>query len=590
MYYNQTDIYRTNRKVVFYARVSTDHEAQISALENQIDWYKPIMNAHPEWELVGQYIDEGVTGTSAEKREAFMQMIADAKQHKFDLIITRGVSRFARNTVDTLQYTRELRRIGVEVFFLNDNIKTFDGDGELRLTIMATLAQDESRKTSIRVKSGQKTSMEKGVIYGNGNILGYKRVGKEMIIDPEQAKTVRLIFDLYIAGDGLTKIKYILESKGIKTAMGKTSWSATVISNILKNTFYYGLITYRKAYVQDYLTQKRVKNNGEIEFIQVLGTHTPIVTKEEFDKVQEIMKKRTKVINDHTERRRVCGLNDSKYVWGKLLLCSCGCKFNRQRFSSFGRRQVYSYICNKRRKDGSFTKREKLGLPIDNVCTSPSISEARLEITASYIFNKVLKKKNDIINLATEIVSKHIYDQLIKTTNEEEIQSLNQELARVKKKYDILIELRTDGEIDKETFKKKAKDLEDKKVDIQNRIDKLNISNNKKHTTSYNERLKLLKSKLSEYVAINADGNIPDSVVEAFFKRIIIYPDHQEWYLRVDSSSCESNDVLEIKNASILIDKIVLKRDYFISVIAKKGNVHHFKKAAWRDANIEIYL
>ena len=590
MYYNQTDIYRTNRKVVFYARVSTDHEAQISALENQIDWYKPIMAAHPEWELVGQYIDEGVTGTSAEKREAFMQMIADAKQHQFDLIITREVSRFARNTVDTLQYTRELRRIGVEVFFLNDNIKTFDGDGELRLTIMATLAQDESRKTSIRVKSGQKTSMEKGVIYGNGNILGYKRVGKEMIIDPEQAKTVRLIFDLYLAGDGLTKIKYILESKEIKTAMGKTSWSATVISNILKNTFYYGLITYRKAYVQDYLTQKRVKNNGEIEFIQVLGTHTPIVTKEEFDKVQEIMKKRTKVINDHTELRRVCGLNDSKYVWGKLLLCSCGCKFNRQRFSSFGRRQVYSYICNKRRKDGSFTKREKLGLPIDNVCTSPSISEARLEITASYIFNKVLKKKNDIINLATEIVSKHIYDQPIKTTNEEEIQSLNQELARVKKKYDILIELRTDGEIDKETFKKKAKDLEEKKINIQNRIDQINTSNNKKRTTNYNERTKLLKSKLSEYVAINADGNIPDSVVEAFFKRIIIYPDHQEWYLRVDSSSCESNDVLEIKNASILIDKIVLKRDYFISVIAKKGNVHHFKKAAWRDANVEIYL
>ena len=590
MYYNQTDIYRTNRKVVFYARVSTDHEAQISALENQIDWYKPIMDAHPEWELVGQYIDEGVTGTSAEKREAFMQMIADAKQHKFDLIITREVSRFARNTVDTLQYTRELRRIGVEVFFINDNIKTFDGDGELRLTIMATLAQDESRKTSIRVKSGQKTSMEKGVIYGNGNILGYKRVGREMIIDPEQAETVRLIFDLYLAGDGLTKIKYILESKGIKTAMGKTSWSATVISNILKNTFYYGLITYRKEYVQDYLTQKRIKNNGEIEYIQVFGNHTPIVTKDEFDKVQEIIKKRTKVINDHTEHRHLCGLNDSKYIWGKLLLCSCGCKFNRQRFSSAGRRQVYSYICNKRRKDGSLAKREKLGLPTDNICTSQIISEARLEITALYIFNNYIKKKNNIVKLATEIVSNHIYDQPIKDTNEEELQSLKQELAKIKKKYDILIELRTDEEIDKETFKKKAKDLEEKKSSIQERLDKLNLSNNPKTTMNYNERLKLLKSKLSEYVATNTDGVIPDSVIEAFIKRIIIYPDHQEWYLRVDSSSCENNDVLEIKNSSILIDKIVLKRDYFINMITKKANVHHFKKAAWKDVKIEIYL
>lgn len=216
--YQIPELTKMERNIVFYARVSTEHEAQLNALENQIDWYKPIMDAHPEWHLVGQYIDEGVTGTSAEKREAFMKMIADAKAHKFDLIITREVSRFARNTVDTLQYTRELRRIGVEVFFLNDNIKTFDSDGELRLTIMATLAQDESRKTSIRVKSGQQTSMDKGVVYGNGNILGYKRVGKQMVLDTEQAKTVRLIYDLYLAGYGLTKIKYELESRGIKTS------------------------------------------------------------------------------------------------------------------------------------------------------------------------------------------------------------------------------------------------------------------------------------------------------------------------------------------------------------------------------------
>ena len=162
------------RRVVIYARVSTEHEAQISALENQLDWYEPILAARPEWELVGRYIDEGITGTSAEKRPQFMKMIRDAKARKFDMIITREVSRFARNTVDTLQYTRDLKAKGVEVFFINDNIKTFDGDGELRLTIMATLAQDESRKTSVRVKSGQQTSMNNGTFYGNGNILGYE--------------------------------------------------------------------------------------------------------------------------------------------------------------------------------------------------------------------------------------------------------------------------------------------------------------------------------------------------------------------------------------------------------------------------------
>ena len=162
------------RRVVIYARVSTEHEAQISALENQLDWYEPILAARPEWELVGRYIDEGITGTSAEKRTQFKKMIREAKHKKFDMIITREVSRFARNTVDTLQYTRDLKAKGVEVFFINDNIKPFAGDGELRLTIMATLAQDESRKTSVRVKSGQQTSMNNGTFYGNGNILGYE--------------------------------------------------------------------------------------------------------------------------------------------------------------------------------------------------------------------------------------------------------------------------------------------------------------------------------------------------------------------------------------------------------------------------------
>ncbi len=257
------------KRVVLYGRVSTEHKEQISALENQMDWYKQYLAFHPEWTLVGEYVDEGITGTSAEKRPQFMQMIEDAKRKKFDLILTREVSRFARNTVDTLQYTRKLKAYGVEVFFINDNIKTMDCDGELRLTIMATLAQDESRKTSVRVKAGQQTSMDKGVIYGNGNILGYKRVTKligenktevEWHIDPEQAKTVRFIYDQYLAGRGLTQIKKDLEDLGIKTAMGKSNWFPTVISHVLKNSFYCGIITYHKEYTPDFLTQKKIKN------------------------------------------------------------------------------------------------------------------------------------------------------------------------------------------------------------------------------------------------------------------------------------------------------------------------------------------
>ena len=190
---------RRHLRVCIYARISTEHEAQISALENQLDWYKPLLDFHPERTPVDRYVDEGITGTSAEKRPKFMRMMEDAKKQKFTLILTREVSRFARNTVDILHYPRMLKEHGVEVYFINDGIKTFDGDGELRLTIMATLAQDESRKTSIRVKSGQQTSMNNGVYYGNGNILGYDRMEQIMpdktklvdfVINPEQAKTV----------------------------------------------------------------------------------------------------------------------------------------------------------------------------------------------------------------------------------------------------------------------------------------------------------------------------------------------------------------------------------------------------------------
>ena len=160
------------RKVAIYARVSTEHEAQLSALDNQVQYYDDILKKNPDWILYDRYIDEGITGTSTKKRKNFMRMMEDAKAGRFDLIVTREVSRFARNTVDTLQETRKLKNIGVEVYFIEDNIWTFnDEDGELKLTIMATLAQNESKKTSQRVKVGQMISFQNGVFYGTGNIL-----------------------------------------------------------------------------------------------------------------------------------------------------------------------------------------------------------------------------------------------------------------------------------------------------------------------------------------------------------------------------------------------------------------------------------
>ncbi len=309
------------RRVAIYARVSTEHEAQISALENQVQYYDNLFQFHPDWKLFKRYIDEGITGTSVNKRQSFLEMMDDAKNGCFDLIVTREVSRFARNTVDTLQQTRILKKYGVEVYFTEDNIWTLnDDDGELRLTIMATLAQNESKKTSTRVKAGQMISFQNGVPYGNGNILGYDRVGREFVINEEQAKTVRMIYDMYLDGMGMRKIQFALEAAGRMTSTGLTKWYSSYISRVLNNPFYCGIIVYRKEYVPDYLEQKKVRNFGDVEQIAVEGTHEPIITKEEFEKVRKMLDSKTLSVNNRGRR----GKHKANDVWCRKLKCYCG--------------------------------------------------------------------------------------------------------------------------------------------------------------------------------------------------------------------------------------------------------------------------
>ena len=522
------------RRVVIYARVSTEHEAQLPALGNQVDWYKPILAARPEWTLVGQYIDEGITGTSAEKRPEFMRMIEDAKKGQFDIIITREVSRFARNTVDTLQYTRLLRDHGVEVFFINDNIKTFDCDGELRLTIMATLAQDESRKTSLRVKSGQQTSMNNGVVYGNGNILGYDRVGKEMVINPEQAKTVRLIYDLYLEGYGLEKIKDELERRGYKTSQGKSLWYPTVISHVLKNSFYCGIMTYHKEYTPDYLKQKKVKNYGEMEFTRVQGTHEPIVTVEEYERVQRIMEtKRTKIKNLNSGRRSK-GKKPHSSVWGKLLVCECGHSFNMRIWDRSDRQVQQAYQCYSVVQTGSYESRKKKGLPLEGICQTPMIPEWRLQMMANLIFRKYLSEKEKVLALAQSILEAHIGDTEEQDNFAAELETKHRELERLNKKLDAYIEMRSEGELTRELFRTKCDEVEPKITKLQTEIEELTRRTEPKEVVDYSEKLTVLQYALEQYTNCTEGENVPESVIEAFVVKIVVSKDGFDWYLRFD--------------------------------------------------------
>lgn len=263
MQYDKADQQNCPRRVVFYGRVSTELEAQISALKNQMNWYLELAEHHPNWTVVGQYADEGISGTGMKTRPSFMKMLRDARKKKFDLIVTREVSRFARNTVDTLVTTRELKQYGVEVYFVNDDIWTMRGDGEVRLTIMASLAQDESRKMSERTKAGIQTSQKKGTYVAGPTPFGYKRDKKAhtLVVQESQAETVRKIFAWYADGINGTEIAQTLTQEGAPNKSGMPQWSARQVLSITKNTIYKGYLTYNKSHIDDFLSHKSIKNS-----------------------------------------------------------------------------------------------------------------------------------------------------------------------------------------------------------------------------------------------------------------------------------------------------------------------------------------
>ena len=521
------------RKVAVYARVSTEHEAQLSALENQKDWYKPIIAQHPEWDIVRMYTDEGITGTSAQKRPQFMKMIEDAGDGEFDLILTREVARFARNTVDTLQYTRSLKAKGVEVFFINDNIKTFDGDGELRLTIMATLAQDESRKTSIRVKCGQQTSMDNGVFYGNGNILGYDRVGKDMVINPEQAKTVRMIYDWYLDGVGIRAIKFRLEQAGRLTATGKSNWHESNISKILQNSFYCGIITYHKEYTPDFLEQKKIRNFGEIELTKTRGTHEPIITEEEFERVQEMIAKRRKELpNTGAGKRRQIGEKQPGDVWTELLICECGHKFNRKVWHRVEDDVQYGYQCYSSIRTGTVTTRLRKGLSIDDVCKTPMIAGWKLQMMVKNIFREYLHNTAEVLALAEAMLERHIDDEEPQTDNNRLIEQKQAEAEKLNKRLHSLIEMRADGEITRDIFKAKKQEIEDRLLAIQNELSQLQPQEEAIDDATHDEKIKILKFYLEQSVNPDAIDNIPEDVIRAFIVKVVVHENSFDWYLR----------------------------------------------------------
>ena len=534
------------RKVVFYGRVSTEHEAQLSALENQMQWYDDIARRFSNWEVVDKYIDEGITGTQARKRPAFIQMIEDSKTGKFDLIVTREVCRFARNTVDTLTHTRELKGRNIEVYFVDDNIWTMDGDGELRLTIMATLAQEESRKVSERVRAGQHISRSKNILYGCGNILGYdlkRNIGEDgkwdpsentYVINPEQAETVRMIYDLYEKGYGLCKIRNCLIENHRLTATGTSRWEVQNISRILDNATYKGCICYNKSGSNNYLEQKRIVNRNKDTYEYHKGDWEPIISEEQWDRVQQIRRSKTRVTTSHAGETEKISRRPSSCIWVNKLRCACGSCFRKNRYHKANDGTLtYNFVCYNQVRYGKASERAKKGADTEGFCNEPSITDWKMELMAKTFIDQVWQtRKDDLISLSEEIQA--FYKEDYRNDTEKNLMFIDEQIEKTKKKIKNLLDLLAEGGISKEdyaemrrTYDEELKDMDEQKLSFENQYEKHS------HTM---EDLAGVSKALAGLIDLS-DDDLRAQLLEKFLVSVVADNGKYYWHYRLNTNT-----------------------------------------------------
>lgn len=368
-----------------YCRVSTDQLEQLSSYEAQVNYYTNYINGHADYECAGIYADEGISGTNTKKREQFNRMIEDCKAGKIDMIITKSISRFARNTLDTLNYVRTLKELGIGVIFEKENINTLDSKGEVLLTILSSLAQDESRSISENSTWGIRRKFEQGkVVVNHKKFLGYDKDEEgNLIIDEKQAKIVRRIYNDYVDGKGSNRIAREFEEEGVKGWNGKAKWYESTIRGILTNEKYKGDALLQKTYTVDFLTKKRIENNGEVPQYYVEESHPAIIDKEMWEAVQLEMERKRVFSETYCIFKLDYATLDNPFA-GRVICGSCGSPFGRKTWHSNNennRRRVW--ICNNRYK----IKGEK-------GCQNKHIDDKILYQTFINTFNVIIENKD----------------------------------------------------------------------------------------------------------------------------------------------------------------------------------------------------
>ena len=466
-----------NLRVCFYARVSTDKDEQLHSLKSQISFFNDYISKVPNWHFIGSYIDEGISGTSVNKREEFLRMIEDAKNHKFDLILTKEISRFSRSTLDSIKYTQELLQDGVGVYFLNDNINTILPDSELRLTMMSSIAQDEVRRLSERVSFGMRRSIDNGVVLGCSNIYGYIKDKGKLVIDESQAEMVRIIFDRYAnTTDGLSKVSRYLYDLGYKSKTGKRL-DTTILTRIIENPKYKGYYCGHKTKVLDYRTKHKKKLNKSDWIVYKDNKNVPpIVSEELWNRANKKLKERQDSFTNRAVNKKVF---QNRYTYsGKIYCGEHNVTYHR---SSAGKRK------NNPVWECQIYRKESL-----KGCSNPRVFELELDEIFKDLFNKLFIRRNNIFD---EIINE-CRNYLEINNNDNEIKTLESKILILNNKKDKLLELVMEEYLSKMDYKKQV-DLINEEINIhQNKINEL--QNNKRDKNYIENKINDIKVALNK--------------------------------------------------------------------------------------------
>ncbi|MBR0600080.1 recombinase family protein [Sinanaerobacter chloroacetimidivorans] len=448
-------------RVAAYCRVSTTLEQQEGSYEAQISYYTEKIKSNPNWKLAGIYADDGKSATNTKKRDDFNAMIEDCLAGKIDMVITKSVSRFARNTVDCLQNIRKLKEKNIAIFFEKEGVNTLEGSGELLITILSSQAQEESRNLSENTRWGLVRRFENGIISVNHNkFMGYtKDENGELVIVPEEAEIVRRVFRHYLEGSSYVQIAKILEDDGILTVTGKKEWCPSVIDQMLGNEKYMGDALLQKTYTVDFLTKKRVKNQGIVPQYYIQDNHEAIIPKELFYRVQEEKARRTSLNKSAATRRakKEKSKYSSKYALSDVMICKeCGQPYRRQVWSKNGQKSAV-WRCENRLKNG--TKHCK---------HSPTLKEDVLNEAVMTAINNVVENRGDFVGAFRENVIQVIGSYSTKnvpTEYDEQITKLQGEMLTLIEENAKLGSITEDFDEQYQKIAEQIRELKQKKLD-----------------------------------------------------------------------------------------------------------------------------